>query len=350
MKCSILLLLTTVVFMTSNILDILVMTTGKVQDIDAETYELLLPENIIQQWSNRIDGKALFYAAGYMNAIFWILFTLPVIELAWVLSRSGTQAIVWNVGMVGFVLGGAWTEWFSTIFWVGMNVASFNIADYYNLDVWLRPDLAEQFGITNGDFIGWRDLELGYIALSGMVWFVGIFEWLCLAGIFSFSFFSVVQWRTQEQSTFGARWNALGLFIGLLALVEFIVAIVMYEGYEIAGAILILYILLNRLILIPAWMISLAYQLPRATEKHFETHNEDYFVNGDDLTLSPSQGPTHPTFTIDDNDTYDHQPSKQGQPATTPPAARSPPPAVFRPPISPPAEAFASPTQQQMSN
>ncbi len=325
--------------MTSNILDIVLMTNGKYQDVDRDTLLELLPEVIEQDWMSRIDQKALFYAAGYLNAAFWIIFTLPVIELAWILSRSGTQALVWNAGIVAFVLGGAWTEWFSTIFWVGMNSASYNVAMYFNLEEWLRPDIAAQFGLTDGDGLGWRDLELNYIAASGTVWFVGIFEWLCLAGIFTFSFFSVLQWRKQDQSSFGARWNGLGLFIGLLALVEFAIEIVLFEGYEVAGAILLLYMALNRLILIPAWMISLGYQLPRATQSHFDSH-EDYFVNGE-LALSSEGPPPTPTFTIDDTDTYDQQQPKQQQPPT-PPAARSPPPASFKPPTSPPAEAFAA--------
>jgi hypothetical protein len=354
MRSSILCWLTTIVFMASNVLDILVMTLKRDSqtNVDRETYLQLLPDNIEQEWANRIDQKTLLYAAGYLNAAFWILFCLPIIELSWVLSRSGTQALVWNAGMVVFALGGAWTEWFSTIFWVGLNISSVNLSENFNLDVWLRADLSAQLGIPEDDGLGWRDLELNHIVSSGMVWFISAFEWLCLAGIFIFSFFSVLKWRSQDPTGFGPRWNALGLFIGLLALVEFVIEILLFEGFTVAGPILLLYVALNRLVLIPAWIVSLGYQLPRATEKHFESHNEDYFVNGEDLALSSSGVPPLPTFTIDDGDGYANSSKPQQQPTPQqqqlqqrvqmPSPPKSPPPTAFKGPSSPPAEAFAA--------
>lgn len=337
MKSSILCWLATVVFMTSNVVDIVLIVVRKDNETnDRDVYLELLPEVIQQSWTERFDEKGLFYAAIYLNCAFWIIFTLPVIEMAWILSRSGTQALGWNAGIVVFALGGAWTEWFSNMFWAGMSISSLNLAENFNLDEWLRPDLAASLGVSGDDGLGWRDLELNSIVTSGMVWFVGIFEWLCLAGIFVFAFFSVLKWRTQDQSTFGARWNALGLFIGLLALVEFAVEIALFEGFTLAAPIFLLYTALIRLILIPAWIISLGYQLPRATARHFESHDEDYFVNGD---LALSEGPPNPppTFTIDESDTYGVEPKEQQQNQSP---AKSPPPSAFKGPSSPPAEAF----------
>jgi hypothetical protein len=299
----------------------------------SDDFTQLIPESIEQSWDDQYDNKALFYASGFLNGIFWIVFCLPVIEMAWILSRSGTQVIGPCVAICIFAIGGAMTEWLSHLFWIGTTVGSFTLAFNFNLDQWLRPDVAASLGVPADDGIGWRDLEVTHIIVSGMIWVVDSFEWLCLAGIFIATFFCVYQWRRDEQSTFGPRWNALGLFIGFLAIIEFSMEIVRFEGYNFAGPIVLLYAALNRMILIPAWIISLGFQLPGAAAWHFENHVPTYLGNDPDLSLMvhlTKADQNSPTFTIEDDDTQDISgmisPSK-----TIPPSG----------PTSPPAEAFA---------
>ena len=313
---SILCWVSAITFIASSCLSIVLMAERHGQSFNTEEYTSLLPENIEQSWINRYDVKGIWYAAAFVNAFFWIIFCIPIIEMAWILSRSGTQSLALNVGICIFVLGGAFTEWLSHLFWIGMTASSFSLSQYFNLDQWIRSDVAANLGVpSDGDGIGWRDLELNHVLTSGLIWIVDSFEWVCLGGIFTFSFFSVYNWRKEELTTFSPRWNALGLFIGLLAFIEFAAEIVRFEGFKLATPIVLLYASLCRIILIPAWILSLGFQLPKATAQHFET-----FVPYDleELALLEQAEPPAPQFTIDDDDVK-----------APPSGPSSPPPAAF---------------------
>lgn len=298
-----------------------------------DDFQELIPEAIEQSWIDHYNNRAMFYTSGFLNGFFWIIFCLPVIEMAWVLSRSGTQSIGPCTAICIFALGGAMTEWLSHLFWIGTTVGTYTVAFDFNLDTWLRPDVAARLGVNGDDGIGWRALEVTHIVTSGMIWIVDSFEWLCIAGILIFTFFAVFTWRKDDQMTFGARWNALGLFIGLLAIVEFSFEIVRFEGYKFASPIVLLYAALNRIILIPAWIISLGFQMPRAAAKHFDEHVPTYLGEHPDLVLT-EELIEKPTFTIDDTDDIQNNTSGLQSPS----AANPPQP---QGPSSPPAEAFA---------
>lgn len=320
-------------YMVANSLLIAQIVFRKNGTWNREEYTELEPENIELSWLERWDNRALFYASGFMNAFFWTIFCIPITEMAWILSRSGTQSLGLNVAVVIFALGGALTEWISHLFWIGATVASFTLALDFNLDEWLRPDVANSLGVDDEDGTGWRVLETDHVVTSGMIWIVDSFEWLCLAGIFSFTFLSVYQWRKEDQTSFGPRWNSLGLFIGLLAIIEFSMEIVRFEGYQFATPIVLLYSALNRLILIPAWIISLGFQLPKASAYHFQTHVTTYLGTPPDLDLTEQEAKKEPQFSIDDDDV---QNSNGLQTPSSAPAPTGP-----TSPTSPPAEAFS---------
>jgi hypothetical protein len=288
-------------------------------------------------WDHRLDTKGLSLASGFLNAFAWIVFAYPVIQMAWLLSKQGTKGLGANVSIMMFALGGAITEWMAHLFWLGMNVASTQLVTKFNLDNWLRADLVASSGTGEDDQIGWRALEVNHISSSGFVWFVDSFEWLCLVGIFCCTYYSVRQWRMYEDATsFGSRWNSLTLFIGLLGLLEFVAEILRFEGFKTFGPIAIVYAILNRLILMPAWIISLGFMLPRATLKQtYSTNrssNSNNIIDNNELALTEMNSMTAaqengsasappPTFTIDD-----------GMDEKIPPG-----------PVSPPPEAFAAP-------
>jgi hypothetical protein len=300
-----------------------------------DEYTLLNPENVELSWVERWDNRALFYASGFLNAFFWTIFCIPIIEMAWILSRSGTQGIGWNVAIAIFAMGGALTEWISHLFWIGATVGSFTLALDFNLDDWLRPDVASSLGVSEDDGTGWRVLETDHVVVSGMIWIVDSFEWLCLGGVFSLTFVSVYLWRNQEQTSFSPRWNALGLFIALLAIIEFALEIVRFAGYQFATPIVLLYSALNRLILIPAWIISLGFQLPKASAYHFSSHVPTYLGTPPELDLTEEDAKKEPQFTIDDDDDVQNNNGLQSPSASS----AAPVPAG---PTSPPSEAFAA--------
>jgi len=316
-------------FWVCNVLEIIVgIRRTSNWTTDKEVYQELLPDYIVADWMNKLDTKSLELASGFIKGIFWIAFCLPIIEMSWILSKGGTRALVWNMGIILFVLGGSYTKWFSTIFWNGMYISFHQTAEYFNLEDWrksLSPELASQY-FDGEDQIGWRVLEVNFIVARGLVWIVNSVEWVCLAAIFSFTFVSVVQWRKEDDTSFGAKWNALGLFIGLLALVEFASEMVGFQVYKIAWIFVVLYAALNRLILIPVWIIILGFQLPNANTKSFDTFDEAYDdTTAPEVQLSQNQQrqQRRPSqFTIDEDDDV------QGGQASGP--------------TSPPAEAFTT--------
>jgi len=317
-----------ILFWVCNALQIIVgMQRTSKWTVDREVYYELLPDYILADWLNKVDTKSLELASEFIKGIFWIVFCLPIIEMAWILSKGGKRALVWNLGIMLFVLGGSWTKWFSAIFWSGMYICFFQVAAYFNLENWLNSELANQFNIDE-DGIGWRVLEVNYMVSRGLVWIVNSVEWVCLAAIFSFTFVSVFQWRKEDDTSFGAKWNALGLFIGLLALVEFASEMVGFEGYKVAWIFVVLYAALNRLILIPVWIIILGFQLPKANTKAFDTFDEGYGdTTAPELQLSENESQQRQQrrpsqFTIGEDDEI------QGGQASGP--------------TSPPAEAFTT--------
>jgi hypothetical protein len=130
----------------------------------------------------------------------------------------------------------------------------------FNLHNWISSN--------SGDDIGWRALEVTHIVTFGLVGFVDAFEWITLATILFLVHISVRRWRnTVDGTTFGAAWNALGLFIALFCILDFIAEILRLDGFRQFGKIAFYYSAFNRLILIPLWLIVLAVKLPYASVK-----------------------------------------------------------------------------------
>merc|ERR1711862_705560 len=65
--------------------------------------------------------------------------------------------------------------------------------------------------------------------------------------------------------SFGRGWAHLGLFIGLLSLIDFAAQVLRFTNYTYFNNISVFFGVLNRLILLPAWLCLLACQLPAAT-------------------------------------------------------------------------------------
>jgi len=97
---------------------------------------------------------------------------------------------------------------------------------------------------------------------------------------------SVKRWRRDvDSTTFGACWNALGLFIALMCILEFIAEVLRLDGFITFGKIAFWYSGVNRLILIPTWLILLGMRLPYAAVKlNQQTHmieQQEPLTNGE---------------------------------------------------------------------
>jgi len=335
------------VFIAANVLKIILAVQERNQGpFDMELWKELDTTYIQEDWAFRLSKHGLFLASGFVNAFAWTILAIPLLQLAWLLSKQGTTRLGTSVAIGMFAIGGAFTEWISNIAWLGASIASTQIHDNFNLNDWLRADVTASLGVDE-DNIGWKTLEVNHISTFGLVYMVDSFEWLCLAGIFLCAFVSVWDWRRDDLSTFGFSWHALTLIIGMLAFLDFIMEILAFEKVNYSGILAIAYSLINRVLLIPAWFLSLAFILPRAILKQT-------FVDGagnplpNELALTELNN-DHPTFTIDDTPEEEEDASAATSPTSPPPEAfgakgafaTTPPPTEATPTETPTGQSLA---------
>ena len=225
---------------------------------DYDTYVSLDPDMIQQEWDFRIAHRPKYLAAGILNALAWFFFMFPIIQLAWILSQGGSKWISLHIGIGLLTMAGSFTEWISRFLYIGTTMATELLVTQFNLDSW----------ITTDDQIGWRSLEVTHIVTYGLVTFIDAFEWILLFVIFTLIHISVKRWRRQvDSTTFGACWNALGLFVALFSLLDFVAEILRLVGFSTFGKIAFWYSSVNRLLLLPGWLLMLGCRLPVAGMK-----------------------------------------------------------------------------------
>ena len=253
-------LLTALLFMTGNALYL----AFYIQEFNRDHYDYdshleLDPDYLKQEWAWIIDQRPKWLSAGVINGLAWFFFCFPMLQLAWILSQRGSKSLWMHIAIAVLALVGAFTEWISRFLYIGASMAMQMLVTKFNLSDWI--------GDNGNDDIGYRTLEVTHIVVRGMVTYIDAFEWICLFLIMVFVHISVRQWRTHDAVTFGAFWNALGLFIGLLAVLDFVAEVLRLDGFRLFGQIAFWYAAVNRLLLIPAWLIMLGLRLPYAAMK-----------------------------------------------------------------------------------
>lgn len=253
-------LLAAILFFTGNtLLLVFYAKEAKRAHFDEELYHALDPTYLQQEWAFYSQYRGQWLSAGIINGLAWFFFTFPMVQLAWILSHRGSQSLWLHVAIAILALIGAFTEWISRFLYMGAAMAMRLLVDDFNLDNWISAN--------SNDQIGWRALEVTHIVVRGLILYIDSFEWICLFFIMVFVHVSVRQWRVFDGITFGACWNSLGLFIGLLSILDFVSEILRIDGFQIFGPIAFWYGSVNRLILIPLWLIILGRRLPYAVLK-----------------------------------------------------------------------------------
>mmetsp|Transcript_23013 Transcript_23013/g.54618 ORF Transcript_23013/g.54618 Transcript_23013/m.54618 type:complete len:277 (-) Transcript_23013:398-1228(-) len=258
---NILCLLAAVLFIVGNSLHIaFYVKEYQRSHFDPTLYKNLDPDYLKQEWEFREEHRPKFLAGGIINALAWFFLMFPLIQLAYVLSQRGTSRIALHMAVAILAVTGCLTEWIARFLYIGVSMAAELIATDFNLTNWLSAN--------SGDDIGWRALEVTHIVTYGLVGFIDAFEWLVLATILVLVHISVRRWRnTVDGTTFGAAWNALGLFIALFCILDFVAEVLRLDGFRQFGKVAFWYSAVNRLILIPMWLIVLALKLPYASVK-----------------------------------------------------------------------------------
>lgn len=253
-------LLAAILFFTGNTL--LLVFYGKEarrEHFDLDLYHALDPTYLQEEWKFYEQYRGEWLSAGIINGLAWFFFTFPMVQLSWILSHRGSKSLWMHVAIAILALVGAFTEWISRFLYMGAAMAMRLLINDFNLDNWISAN--------SNDQIGWRTLEVTHIVVRGLILYIDSFEWICLFFIMVFVHVSVRQWRVFDSVTFGACWNSLGLFIGLLSILDFVSEILRLDGFQIFGPIAFWYGSVNRLLLIPLWLIWLGIRLPYAILK-----------------------------------------------------------------------------------
>jgi hypothetical protein len=253
-------LFSAILFFAGNLLIIIFyVKEGNREHWDSELHYQLDPDYLQEEWDFRNKYRVFYESAALINAMAWFFFAFPMLQLAWILSHRGSQSVWMHIIIAVLTLAGSFTEWISRFLHMGQSLACHKISREFNLDHWLADN--------SNDGLGWRTLEVTHIATSGIIWFIDAFEWLAMFFIMMFVHISVRRWRTTDVSTFGPCWNVLGLFIALLSVLDFVAEILRLDGFKTFRKIAYWYASLNRLVLLPLWLLLLGVQLPYAIRK-----------------------------------------------------------------------------------
>jgi hypothetical protein len=160
MKVDLVCIFAALFFFSSNLLEIIAESKRKEEHTsNYKALHELQPEYLMQQWLESDNTvRNLFLAAGVLKTVAWFTFVVPIMQLAWVLSRGGTRKIGCHVTMTALGLGGTMAELISRLMIIGSYNAARWISKEFNLSDWTTEGL---------DNIGWRVLEVVYIVVQG---------------------------------------------------------------------------------------------------------------------------------------------------------------------------------------
>jgi hypothetical protein len=216
-------------------------------------FTALDPTFIEEEWQFLSEHRSLELAAGTLNAMAWFALLIPLLQVAWIQSYSGTRQIGVHVTVAALALGGSLSEFIARLLFIGTSNAGEWLAKDFNLDNWL--------GENSNDKIGWRTLQVVHLVVRGMILWVDAVEWLALFGISVLLFVSI---QSQTERLLSLPWASFGLVMGLLCLIDFAADILRLESWRSFSAIAFWITMLNRLVLLPVWLVWLGYQLPTA--------------------------------------------------------------------------------------
>lgn len=266
-------------------------------------YKVLNPEFLQEHWQTRDDLSGLHMAGSFIIAASWILLTIPILQAAFILSNGGRRSLWIHSMMAVLAISAGTTEFVSRLMHIGSwNTASWISNEFY-LDNWAGSE-------TNPNGIGWKSLEITYQLSQGMILWVDGWEYFALFGILTLNLISV---RGSQVGPLGDElcWAGMGFFIGCLSLVDFVFLFLRFQSWDTYNLISMVFTILIRLVLLPAWLLLFSFKLPVAAQEYAERKASAPYGNGNGTVSSSSavhdplatSGPSSPTaadFTIED--------------------------------------------------
>jgi len=261
-------LLAALLFLVGHILRTVVFFTDRPDIFKLKSVD---PDYIKERWTTGRNGVE--FAGEILVALAWFALTIPIIQLAWVLSRGGKRKLPLHATMVLLAIGGSFMELITRLLQLGMWGIMGWITSEFNLSTWT--------GSSINDDIGWRVIELIGTVVRGMTFWVDAFEWLALSGIITAAVVSV---ETLPTSTRGLPiyFSYLGCPLIFLCLMEFLCDVFRLVEWRTFSMIAAGVSLGTTTIFLPAWLLVLGSWLPSITPVYNEKE-ENYNLNEEKL-------------------------------------------------------------------
>jgi hypothetical protein len=240
---------------------------------ESEQQDLYSPY-LQSEWDHRSSLYPMYAISNTLQAIAWVLFLVPMLQLAWVLSRGGKRSPRIHGAIVGFTLFGTMTELMARFLTFGVTSSGLYLSATFNMDKWLPASLdTNATGDIVLDQMGWKDLEVAFLVLRGMTTYVDAFEFICLFVVLLCVYYSV---QTMQNRVFSIWWARMGILVSLICIFQFAASVI----YELdrnhtfiraaAG-----FSIINSMLLLPLWLIILGFALPKTLPTYIPARDRD---------------------------------------------------------------------------
>lgn len=279
-----------------------------------QEWERLDPTSIQEDWDLRRSLQALELVASCFDAISWIILCVPLLQVSAYLSMGGTHLVGLHVFIAVLTITAAITEFVGDILFIGAVTTMEWISSELNLDFWAKAtDPPVLLLSANPDKIGWRSLEVSFLSIQGMLLWIDAIEWIFISVILLLLFLSIQRQR-QEPPILSLAFGAFGLFLSLLAVIEFCSGVLRLQAWQQYTRIFYGIAVVTRLLIWPVWYIWLGFQLGAVTaasptsssiskleghEQNAPPDTNDHDPNGSekDTSIPPVADQNEPVFT-----------------------------------------------------
>jgi len=202
-------------------------------------------------YRRKLVGWEIF--GGFFVAMAWIFLTIPIVQIAYAASKGGKRKLWIHVSMACLAITGCTTEFLTRLLEIGVWHASNWVASDFELKDWT--------GDGNRDFTGYKVLEIVYQVTSGTQMWMDTFEYVTLFGIFFLNFMSFKALAPDQRHPL---IYALSLLLALFCFMDGLFLFLRLQNWELFSFLSNIFTVINRVILIPTWLLIMSRWLPTA--------------------------------------------------------------------------------------
>jgi len=152
-------LISSLCFVVSNVLGIIVIINDISQEnYDKRSWRSLDSEYLEGRWEYRSSINLILQLTHLFNALAWLFFIVPIIQLAWALSRGGRRRVGIHAAIAGFGIAACISEVTARLLMLGASERALRISRSFNLDNWVPT--------STNDLLGWKALEVSHLVVE----------------------------------------------------------------------------------------------------------------------------------------------------------------------------------------